>query len=215
MARILIILGCRQLTPFKVFRASSRSSQRCSLADLPLSQLPWASALLCPPAPAPIRPPSACKATSCGSAKAGVSPGSLSAVRTQLTPRMLTLAAPREPGPWMPPRGPVLWEERTVASLARSCLSPKCRGSGTSDCFLTGFQVKTKQLTEVLELASILSSTGGSWPGLGWEQILCHLLHFRPLPPQPSPNPTPPSSSIYQTETSMCINHCGVERRVS
>lgn len=73
--------------------------------------------------------------------------------------------------------------------------------------------MKTKQLTEVLELASTLSSRGRSWPGLEGERMLCHLLHPSPRPPyNSSQTPDPSSSSMYQTKVSIHINHVGWNR---
>ena len=87
-----------------------------SLANLFLLQLPWASVLLFYFilffAPTPTWPVSACKATCWGFAKAEVYPGSLSVRRTQPMPRVLTLTAPQEPGPWEASMWPVSVERR-------------------------------------------------------------------------------------------------------
>lgn len=74
--------------------------------------------------------------------------------------------------------------------LALSHLSPKyaepLRVALTS---LTEFHVKTKQLTEVLELASTLSFRGTSWPGLRMGTDALPSAPFLSSPPQISPKP--------------------------
>lgn len=158
--------------------------------------LPKASTLLCAPAPSPICPPSAGKATGCSLVKAEVSPGSPSTMRTWPTRVSSPTAWSLDASVWPRAGGGdgLHWLEAVSAPGAEPPALGFTSEQNSSESFWTSLPPCLLQ---------------GYHGRAGWRGTLCHLPHCSLFSPLLSLSQPPHPAFPLQTEAAIGVNHCG------